>query len=310
MIKAKVIFDTDPGIDDAMALLYLNACNNLELIAITTILGNADIDQCTRNALILRDMFGIKVPVYKGASSVTNGTTPDEYPDFVHGKDGLGDVGLPEVKSATKTENAASALVRLSEDFAGDLILLAVGRLTNVALAIQKDPNFVQRLRQVIIMGGAYKHPGNVTPWAEANIIGDPEAADIVFNSGLPLTMVGLDVTTQTRMSMEYLRPIAAKLGELGDFILKINNTYASNYMRMENSSDFPVHDSSAVACTTKPDLFEMLQGNLRCILEGEQRGRTVFTRDPLGPHKVCIEANSHEILIDYSRRVTNFYSR
>lgn len=307
MTMKKVVFDTDPGIDDAMALLYLNACDNINLLAITTILGNADIEQCTRNALILRDMFDIDVPVYRGASHHINGSEPDDYPDFVHGTDGLGDVGLPEFEGDIEPQDATSALIDLSKEHAGKLTLLAVGRLTNVALAVQQDPEFAGRLKEIIIMGGSAEHPGNVTPWAEANIIGDPEAAEVVFQTGAPLTMVGLDVTTQTRMSHEYLEPIARGL-PFGDFMLAINRTYADYHVRSENRHDFPVHDSSAIAFTTRPDLFGRVRGQLSCTLEGEERGRTVLAEDPSGPHEVCMEVDSEKMLEDYAESIRRFY--
>ena len=306
----KVILDTDPGIDDAMALLYLNACEDLKLIAMTTTPGNADIDQCTRNALILCEMFGIDVPVHKGPPEAMNGTITGDYADFVHGADGLGDVGLPELRRDIASPDAAGALVALSRAHAGELTLLAVGRLTNVALAIQRDSGFAGRLKEIIIMGGAHEHPGNITPWAEANIVGDPEAAEVVFQTGVPLTMVGLDVTTQTRMSHGYLEPLAASLGGFGDFILAINKTYADYHVRTENRHDFPVHDSSAVAYATHPEWFGTLTGNLRCVLDGEQRGRTLFEESATGPHKVCMSVRSEDMLRDYADRVAGFYGR
>ena len=307
-MNKKVIFDTDPGIDDAMALLYLHACDDLELLAMTTTPGNADLDQCTRNALILCEMFGIDVPVYRGAATAMDGTTSGEYPDFVHGADGLGDVGLPEVHRDVASPDAASALIESSKEHAGELTLLAVGRLTNVALAVRQDPGFAERLREIVIMGGTHEHPGNVTPWAEANIMGDPEAAEIVFRTGVPLTMVGLDVTTQTRMSHEYLEPIAASLGGMGDFILAINKTYADYHIRTEGRHDFPVHDSSAVAYTAHREWFGTLTGNLSCVLDGDQRGRTVFRQASAGPHKVCMSVKSEAMLQDYADRVADFY--
>lgn len=308
MPQQKIVFDTDPGIDDAMALLYLNACDDLELLAITTILGNADIEQCTRNALILRDMFQITVPVYEGSATHINGSLPEDYPDFVHGADGLGDVGLPDYQGTVEAETATEALIALSKEHEGELVVLAVGRLTNIALAMDADPGFAARLKEIIIMGGTHEHSGNVTPWAEANIIGDPEAAEQVFRSNVPLTMVGLDVTTQTRMSHEYLAPVFENLA-FGDFILAINRTYADYHVRTENSHAFPVHDSSAVAYTTRPDMFETVQGSLSCVLDGEQRGRTVLSEDRNSPHKVCIKVDSASLLKDYGKRVSAFYS-
>ena len=231
-----------------MALLYLNSIPSVDLLGITTILGNAPIDVCTRNALILCERYGIDVPVYRGSESSVTGQVPAEYPDFVHGTDGLGELDLPEPVKRVEDQPAFEYLVEAVSSHPREITILAVGRLTNLALAIYAQPDFQDLVKEVIIMGGAVNVPGNVTPWAEANIMGDPEAADIVFRSHLNLTMVGLDVTNATRMSMRYIESLFSDLPDLSDFILAMNSHYADFYLRSEATDDFPVHDSSAVA--------------------------------------------------------------
>ena len=135
-------------------------------------------------------------------------------------------------------------------------------------------------------MGGAIKSSGNVTPWAEANIIGDPEAASIVFNSRLKLTMVGLDVTSATRMTMRYVETLLPRNSALSAFLVAMNSYYAEFYRTSERASDFPVHDPSAVAYLDDPSIFDTRVGTLQCVLEGEERGRTLFTQSASGHHR------------------------
>lgn len=297
----KVVFDTDPGIDDAMALIYLHALQKkIELLGITTILGNASIEQCTRNARVLCDVFDIRAPVYQGAGVAVNGTTPYEYPDFVHGKNGLGDVELFEPKTPLETSSAADFLVECADKHQGDLTLLAVGRLTNLAMAVESDKAFSGKLKDIIIMGGAWQCEGNVTPFAEANIIGDPEAAQIVFDAGVPLTMVGLDVTMKTRFTVEFLNRLCSELGETGRFLHEINQAYAAYHKSSMNWNESPVHDPSAIAYADNPGLFRTVRGKLDCVLDGEQRGRTVFTESDKGPHQVCVDVDSAALLDRY----------
>ena len=303
----KVVFDTDPGIDDAMALLYLHACPSLQLLGITTVLGNASIDQCTINACVLCDRFGIDSPVYRGAGAALDGTVGD-YPDFVHGTNGLGDVPLDPPRTQPGDRPASQYLCEIAREHPGEITVLAVGRLTNLALAIEQDDSFARNIAGLVIMGGAVEEPGNVTEWAEANIIGDPEAASIVFRSGIPVTLVGLDVTIKTRLSPAYLTELTAPLGELGQFLQDINRCYASYNLERYGSPAFPVHDSSAVGCADQPGLFHMKRGTLSCVLDGEQRGRTLFTEGD-GPHKVCTRVNSGALLNRYREVVLAHYS-
>jgi inosine-uridine nucleoside N-ribohydrolase len=296
----KVVFDTDPGIDDAMALLYLHACNDIELLGITTTLGNASLDDCTNNALYLCERFNIDAPVYRGAETGIDGSVPTDYPDFVHGGNGLADHPVKVTSRSTEKQHASTFLSDITAANPGKITIIAVGRLTNIALAIQSDPEFTGNVDRVIFMGGAWQCEGNVTPWAEANIIGDPEAAAIVFDAGIPLTMVGLDVTLQTRMTAAYLQSLCQGLGSLGEFLLEINAVYGDYYRKSQGWEAFPVHDSSAVAFADQADVFTTQRGTLNCELAGEQRGRTVFIPTDNGAHQVCVEVASEIMLARY----------
>ena len=291
-----------------MALLYLNAIPKIDLLGICTVLGNAPIDVCTRNALILTERYGIDAPVYRGAECTIEGLIPDEYPDFVHGIEGLGELKLPAPAKHPEGKAAFEYMVETVMKYPGEITILAVGRLTNVALALNAQQDFQNLVKEVVIMGGAINTPGNVTPWAEANIIGDPEAAAIVFGSQLELTMVGLDVTNTTRMSMAYIDSLFSDLPHLADFVLPMNRYYAEFYRAAEGTKDFPVHDSSAVAFLDDASAFDISVGRLDCIVTGKERGRTVFQQDDSGRHRVCLGVDSKALLQRYADRVGSAY--
>ncbi len=274
----KVIFDTDPGIDDAMALLFLDASPQVELLAITTVFGNGTIGTTTRNALYLAERFGIAAPVAQGASAPLVGEAGDP-PEFVHGRDGLGDLELDLTVSRKLDPRPAHRLIiDLVRANPGEVEIVAVGRMTNLALALREDPGIASLVKQVVIMGGAFGVNGvlgNVTPAAEANVWGDPLAADEVSGAGWPLTMVGLDVTQKTRMPTPFLRALANEAGEAGRFIWDISRFYEAFHLAGGVDSIY-VHDSSAVAYLLDPGLFEVRRGAIRVVSEGLAFGQTI----------------------------------
>lgn len=301
----KVIFDTDPGIDDAMALLFLHASPEVELLAITTTFGNGTIDTTTRNALYLAQRFGIEAPVGRGAAAPLAGEA-GEPPHFVHGANGLGDVELPEsIARQADPRPAHRLIIDLVRAHPGEIEIVAVGRMTNLALALREDPGIVSLVRQVVIMGGAFGICGvlgNVTPAAEANIWGDPLAADEVTGAAWPLTMVGLDVTQATRMPTPFLRALANEAGEAGKFIWEISRFYENFHLEGGVDSIY-VHDSSAVAYLLNPGLFETRLGAIRVVSEGLAFGQTIQMPadqrfppnawDSRPPHRVCTSVDS-----------------
>ena len=191
----KVIFDTDPGVDDAMALCYALAHPDIDILGITTTFGNVTVDQAAINALYLCQLAGRSITVTRGAEKplVKQAEPP---PDFIHGADGLGN--LPEraaPRGQMDPRTSAQFIVDTARKYPGEITLVAVGPLGNLAEALRLAPELPGLVREVVLMGGAVLESGNVSPVAEANIWNDPHAADIVFTAGWPLTMVGLDVT-------------------------------------------------------------------------------------------------------------------
>lgn len=274
----KILFDTDPGIDDAMALLMLARDPRAELVGITTVFGNAAIATTTANALALCERFGIDAPVARGAAQAL-ALPPRGFPEEIHGRDGLGNVGLPvareRVVDALPAPDFISALARRHS---GELTLVAVGPLTNLALALQLDPELPRHVRQVVVMGGAFGlkgHGGNVTPVAEANIFCDPHAADRVLTTAWPVTLVGLDVTHQVLMHTGYLDALGRDGGEQGRFIRDITRCYEDFYNARTGGGIY-THDASAVACALDPSAFTLRRGAVRVVTEGLAVGQTI----------------------------------
>lgn len=315
-MASRIVIDTDPGIDDAMALLFAHRSPDIKIEGITTIMGNATIEGTTRNALYLAERFQIDAPVYVGARLPL--VLPDsDPPSFVHGDDGLGNIDAPAPQETARDQTAAEYLCEVTAANPGEITIVAIGRLTNLALALQHDSGLAANVKEVVIMGGAIGRDGiggNVSPCAEANIAGDPHAADIVFQANWPLTMVGLDVTMKTVMSDEYMRSIRDSGGETGQFIYKISRFYDAFHSEALGMSGFPTHDSSAIAYVIQPELFKCETGAIRVVTEGIAVGQTVFARTgdlfPPGPwdgvseKQVCVEVDSTGLLNLYAQTI------
>ena len=190
-----VIIDCDPGVDDAAALFLALSHKNLDIQAITTIFGNVGLQQTTTNALKILEIAGkTGVPVFKGVEKTFDYRDPIDSKN-VHGNDGLGNNFFPEPPSdQLMTQHAVLATIDLAKKFKGELTYVALGRLTNLALAISLEPSIVNSIKEVVVMGGAINVPGNISPTASANLFGDVHGASVVYRSGINLTQIGLDV--------------------------------------------------------------------------------------------------------------------
>ncbi len=308
-----VIFDTDLGVDDAMALLYLHASPHIKLRAICTGVGNATVEMTTRNCLYMCERFDMDVPVYEGEGVGLDGTNRLPPPHMIHGDDGLGNIN-PKVKTRCKESmSAADYLVSAINSSPGKITVITVGRLTNLALALQRDPSIAAKVRNVVVMGGATGkngHAGNVSPVAEANVYGDPIAADEVFGADMSIAMVGLDVTQQVFMDETYFDRLRERCGEAGQFVHDISRIYNNFYREWRNLDGCYVHDSSATIYAVYPDMFTTERGQVRVQREGVGAGQTIFSqgvqswfvdewRDrPLVD--VCVAVDQAAVLDDY----------
>jgi inosine-uridine nucleoside N-ribohydrolase len=284
MPRLKVIFDTDPGIDDAMALLLLARHPEIELLGVTTVFGNGTINAVTRNALFLKDRFGFAAPVARGADRPYHASDIPAATSHVHGENGLGDIELPaRTAAAPDLRPAHQLIIDVIRANPHEVTLIAVGRMTNLALALEADPAIAGLVKDVVVMGGGFGfngHIGNVTPVAEANIFGDPIAADIAFGAAWPVTIVGLDVTKEVTMSGAYVAELAANGGEDGRFVAAISAFYARFYHAREGADGFFVHDASAVTYALRPDFFATTRGRIRVVPDGIARGQTILMRE------------------------------
>jgi inosine-uridine nucleoside N-ribohydrolase len=276
----KIIIDTDPGIDDAMAILLALASPELDVIGLTTIFGNVYTPQGTQNALRLVEFAGHPdIPVAHGAELPL--LLPlDSVADFVHGDDGFGNVNMPPPRGKPIGISAAQFIVEQVMSQPGEITLAPVGPLTNIALALNLEPRLAENTAGVVLMGGAATVNGNVTPAAEANIIHDPHAADVVFTAGWPVTMVGLDVTMQTTMTNDYLASL--KNSRFGQFIFDITRFYTDFHTRYFQLDGAHTHDPSAIAYLINPALFSVKSGPVRVITEGMALGQTLLDQRQL----------------------------
>src|SRR5213082_3596005 len=204
----RIILDTDPGIDDALALFLALASPEVQLEAVTTVSGNVDVALTTYNALTLLELAGrTDIPVARGIDRPL--IRQPFNAAFVHGDNGLGGLQLPEPGIQPVAEHAVDVIIEKILAAPGEITLVTIGPLTNIALALRREPRIAQHVREVVIMGGALRVPGNDTPTAEFNIFADPHAAHIVIHGGWPIRLVSLDVTTVTLLRREQVDRLA-----------------------------------------------------------------------------------------------------
>jgi len=282
----KVIFDTDPGVDDAMALYFALAHPDIEIVGITTTFGNVTVPQATANALYLTRIAGYEIPVAEGGALPLM-KAPGKPPGFIHGDDGLGN--LPSrvaVSGQAEAVSAAEFIVNMARQFPGEITIVAVGPFINLGLALKLEPQLPKLIKQVILMAGTVVEPGNVSPVAEANVWNDPHSADLVFTAGWNLTMVGLDVTHRVVMQSAYFAQLAQHHQHHQQHLALSTLQHAVNFY-----SDFHLkarpelrhacygHDILAFVYLVAPELFQTQDGRVRVQLEGMGNGQTMLDR-------------------------------
>ena len=281
----KVIIDTDPGADDAMAILLALNSPELDVKALTVVAGNVVVEQGLENALKLTSLTGrCDIPVARGAAQpLAQRLVTAEY---FHGQNGLGDAELPAPTCRADARFAPDLIVELVHRYPHEITLVPVGPLTNIALAMAKDPSIVPLVKEVVVMGGAITG-GNATAAAEANIYNDPEAARAVFEAGWPLTMVGLNVTHQTLFTRADLDQLARTRGPENDFAVKVL-TFMVGLAEKLGGAGTPMHDPLAVGAAVDRSLITTQAMRVDIETRGEfTRGETVASRSNSSDHRV-----------------------
>jgi inosine-uridine nucleoside N-ribohydrolase len=281
----RIIIDTDTGVDDALAIILALRSPELRVEAITTVAGNVEVEKCTRNCLLLLDLLQPKqFPVVaQGAKKplVRRLVTARE----VHGDDGLGDIAsrYPAPEKRTTNKNATEVILALLQKYPRQITIVAIGPLTNIAHALKRDFKTMKKAREIIIMGGAFEVAGNTGPVAEFNMYVDPEAADRVLHSGIPITLIPLDVTQQVVLR----RPDVARLAHKGSnriglFIERMTKKYMQYHKMTEGFSGGYLHDPLAVGVAVTKRFVRCRDVHVEVETHGKlTRGMTVAELRP-----------------------------
>jgi purine nucleosidase len=251
---ARVIIDTDPGVDDAFALMLAMRSPELNVMAVTAVAGNLPLEITLPNALRMVEICDrTDIPVAAGASAplIRRQVTAS----YAHGENGLGGVSLPPPKMTAIKEHATELICRIVLEHPGEVTLIGLGPLTNLALALRSEPNLAKAIKSIVLMGGSLSG-GNVTPAAEFNFYVDPEAASIVFNSGVPITMVGLDVTRKVELTEPYIRELEAGTNKPSRAAAGIARAIMATYRGHGEKGGPTLHDPLAVSALIRPDIL------------------------------------------------------
>jgi inosine-uridine nucleoside N-ribohydrolase len=298
--KHKVLIDCDPGHDDAVAILF--AARHLELVGVTTVHGNNTIENTTRNALAILELAGLDVPLAVGCADPL--AQPRAEIAAVHGKSGLDGADLPDPTRQPIDTHAVDFIIEMANRYRRELILATIGPQTNLALALRREPRLKHWLREVAVMGGS-TGAGNVTAAAEFNIYCDPEAAWVVFNSGVPIRMVGLNVTRRTGFNDADIQMLRASGRKVAAGIADLLAFYLARQRERHGLDIAPMHDVCAIVPYLDATLFEYLHTRVDIELTGTQtRGMTVCDLRPQLPAAQHRPAGNALVAIDANNRL------
>jgi inosine-uridine nucleoside N-ribohydrolase len=268
----KILIDCDPGHDDAIAILF--GARRCELVGITTVHGNATLENTTRNALAICTLAGLDVPVARGCEAPLIG--PATHAGEIHGRTGLDGATLPVPDRAPVAMHAVDFIIAQAERHKGELVLAVVGPQTNVALALRREPRLASWLKAITIMGGSTTI-GNITPAAEFNVYADPEAAAAVFACGAPIWMAGYNVTRQTGFTQPEIDRLRRGGGRTAAVVADLMQFYLDGQRRVFGLDVAPMHDVCALFPFVRPDLLTHVETSVEVELSGRlTRGMTV----------------------------------
>ena len=257
MSPKRIIIDTDPGVDDALTFLLALASAEIQLEALTITQGNVTVEKGTRNALAVLEMLGTShIPVVKGCTLPMVG--PLLASDHVHGVSGLGDTNLPEPTTKPVPQHAIDYLIERFLAEPGEISLFAIGPLTNIAFAIRKEPRFAKAVKEMVIMGGSIREGGNITPQAEFNIYADPHAAHVVFHTGIPITLIPLDVTHKCMLYHEQIQKLHQRESTISRFLADATTPYINYTKNITGVDGCALHDPLTLATIIAPELLTL----------------------------------------------------
>ena len=307
----RIILDTDPGIDDVLALLLAVISPEIEIEAITAVSGNVGVDQTASNALNFLHVLGCTgITVAKGSARPLVRNPIDA--GYYHGQNGIGEVVLPPSSEKLAEKSAVDLLVQKIMEHPGEITIVAIGPLTNLALALKCEPRIAEAVKEVIIMGGALRSRGNVTPPGEFNIVADPHAAHIVLHAGWPIRLISLDVTNRVLLCQEHLS-FLAQIDHPAIQLITAMIQY--NLNKFPAAPGFPMHDPLALSCVIRPDFITWEDVYVAVELDGKHTlGETVAyfpeygTPAPQPPNvKASIDVDITGFITWYIERVSQY---
>ena len=318
MAKRKMILDLDTGVDDALAIAYALADPEVDLMGIVSSDGNNLLDVCAENSLKLLELLGhTDIPVFKGLphSSTSDHFDVMQVSKDIHGDNGIGDVELPAPQRAVEAESGVDFYIDAAHKYGKDLIIIPTGPMTNLAAALKKEPEIADLIGNVTFMGGALTVDGNVTPTAEANINQDAKAADEVFKSNLPLTMVGLDVTLRTLLTKKETQQWRDLGTAAGKAYADITDFYIDAYYNLDiDKNGCALHDPLAVGVGIDPSFVKTISLFMRCEYDPDSPfyGRTVGDNaklnDPNPNVKVAVNVDKERYLKAFMDHLTTLF--
>jgi len=298
----KIIIDTDPGIDDAMAIFYAGLSPKLDLVGMTAVFGNVTVEIATRNAMVLAEVLKQDIPVAKGAETPLV-QVPNRVSDHVHGVEGFGDMPAQTPKATALDVPAHEYLCQMINDHPGEIILCPVGPLTNIALALRHDPSITTKVKSVVIMGGGLYSGGNVTDYAEANIWNDPHAADEVFAADWDVTMIGLDVTQKVVCPHSDFEALKIDAPVIGEFLSQATDFYIKFYKEVVGIDGCQMHDPITVVAAIFPEMFRYEHHPLEVCLTSDKIGETRISNSTnRRPVKVAVDVDIDTVKAEFFR--------
>lgn len=308
MTLKRIIIDTDPGVDDALTFLLALASPEIQLEALTTTQGNVTVEKATQNALSVLELLDAShIPVARGVSLSIVG--PLLASDLVHGQSGLGNTNLSEPKIKPVPQHAIDYLIERFLSEPGELSLFAIGPLTNIALALRKEPRFASSVKELVIMGGAIREGGNITAQAEFNIYADPHAAHIVFHSGIPITLIPLDVTHKCMLYRKDVQRLKKINSPISQFIEDATAVYLEFTKEKTGIDGCALHDPLTLATIIAPELLTLEEHYVEVDISGGiSMGKTFadfyHTAGKPANMKVALDVRSEEFVELFLQRM------